>query len=171
MKRVSASALLLLAVVCSTPVQAESLGRLFFTPAQRANLDAGKKEKNMQAAPVRRGPAIVKLDGVVVRSDGETTVWVNGKASNRGRSGRIRAAPAADPASARVNVPGAGPRELRVGQQLDTITGTVRESFAPPLREPANRSGRTNERTSGPAELVDGPAPNAPVAADPTLRP
>lgn len=155
MKRASISALVLLLMACGTPLHAaEPLGRLFFTPAQRASLDAGKKEKTIQGAPVRRGPAIVKLDGVVVRSDGETTIWVNGKSTNRGRTGAVRATPAADPASARVKVPGASPRKLRVGQQLDTRTGSVRESFAAPFREPLDA-----QPTQSPAAADPGPQP------------
>ncbi|CAN0476215.1 unnamed protein product, partial [Phaeothamnion confervicola] len=70
------------------------------------------------------------LNGVVVRSDGESTVWVNGQSSSRGAAASVIATPSADPSLARIIVPGSAPKKMRVGQQLDTKTGTVREGFA-----------------------------------------
>ena len=60
---------------------AEPLGRLFFTPAQRKALDAGKQVRTSQssAASAVRVPREITLNGVVTRSDGESTVWVNGR--------------------------------------------------------------------------------------------
>jgi hypothetical protein len=122
---------------------------LFFTPAQRSSLDAGKKLKDATAqAPVRRGPAVVTLNGVVVRSDGESTVWVNGQSSNRGTIANFSATPSADPSSAQVKVPGSASRKMRVGQQLDTRTGIVRESFAPRSRKAATTTQSTLDRSS-----------------------
>lgn len=75
-------------------------GRLFYTPAQRAQLE------QMRAAPAARAqrasaePAYVppvRFDGMVVRSDGRHTRWVNGRAQlgNSGtgglKPGQIRA--------------------------------------------------------------------------------
>ena len=54
---------------------ADSLGRLFFTPAQRNVLDAGKSlGKAAPVVPVAPGPRNVFLSGVVTRSDAERTV-------------------------------------------------------------------------------------------------
>lgn len=130
--------LLLLTAIAWRSVQAaEPMGRLFFTPAQRNSLDAGKKLNDATAAPIRRGPAAVTLNGVVLRSDGESTVWVNGRPSNRGASANVIATPTADPSSAHVKVPGSATKKIRVGQHLDTRTGVVRESYAPRPREAA----------------------------------
>jgi hypothetical protein len=110
---------------------AETLGRLFFTPAQRASLDAANRLKTTgQTAPAKRGPAEITLNGIVVRSDGESTVWINGQPAGRGAAANVVATPSKDPSSARVSVPGSVSTELRVGQQLDTRTGAVRETFA-----------------------------------------
>ena len=107
---------------------AEPLGRLFFTPAQRNTLDAGKQlAKPRQAAP--SGPRAAMLNGVVTRSDGESTVWVNGHSVSRSGSQNASASHS-DPAAARVELQGAGGRvKLKVGQRFDRSTGKVQESY------------------------------------------
>jgi len=86
-------ALLILFVLMSnflmpgTAIGAESFGRLFTTPAERANLDYLRKTTQLpkivpdQPAEVEVGPAVsspVSVEGYVKRSDGKKgTVWVN----------------------------------------------------------------------------------------------
>ena len=108
---------------------AETLGRLFFTPAQRNTLDAGKQlAKPRQAAP--NGPQAATLNGVVTRSDGVPTVWVNGHAVGGGTSAVNASPSASDPAAARVELRGTShPVRLRVGQSFDRSTGKVVESY------------------------------------------
>ena len=61
------------------------MGRLFYTPDQRAQLESARAHpvqragRNAQAAS-DNAPAPLHFDGVVIRSDGRTTRWVNGKA-------------------------------------------------------------------------------------------
>ena len=114
---------------CAT-VSAEPLGRLFFTPAQRNMLDAGKQVAvSRKAAPT--GPRAAMLNGVVTRSDGESTIWVNGDAVSRMGSQAVNAtASATDPAAARVELQGTRGRvKLKVGQRFDRSTGKVEESY------------------------------------------
>ena len=107
---------------------AEPMGRLFFTPAQRNTLDAGKQlAKPRQAAP--SGPRAATLNGVVTRSDGESTVWVNGHSVSRAGSPNASASHS-DPATARLELQGARGRvKLKVGQRFDRSTGKVAESY------------------------------------------
>ena len=69
----------------ATPTAATELGRLFFTPAQRAQLEAARPrsataaDRRQQADP-ESTPAPLSFDGVVIRSDGRSTRWVNGAA-------------------------------------------------------------------------------------------
>lgn len=82
--------LLLLSV--ATLAQAQNptpLGRLFSTPAQRAELDARRNAANQPpalAAPPAPAPAPaaplppVELNGLVQRSSGRSTVWLNQQA-------------------------------------------------------------------------------------------
>ena len=107
---------------------AETLGRLFFTPAQRSTLDAGKQLATPRKA-TPSGPRAATLNGVVTRSDGESTVWVNGHSVTRTGSPNASASHS-DPAAARVELQGAGGRvKLKVGQRFDRSTGKVQESY------------------------------------------
>ena len=104
----------------ATLAAAQDLGRLFFTPEQRAALDARRKARVFDkpvAAPVVASPT-TRLDGYVRRSDGRSTVWVNGAQADE-------ASPQAD---GRVSVP-VGDSEARVrlrpGEVLDRGNGEV----------------------------------------------
>jgi hypothetical protein len=63
----------------------EELGRLFYTPAQRAQLDSARTRKLAPAASPRKNglpveaSAPLRFDGTMIRSDGKTTHWVDGK--------------------------------------------------------------------------------------------
>lgn len=56
-------------------------GRLFYTPAQRAMLINARTQKvtviQKSVAPPVAAP--MRLDGVITRSDGVTTHWINGR--------------------------------------------------------------------------------------------
>lgn len=57
-------------------------GRLFYTPAQRAQLEAARARNVTQArpaAPELTTPQATRYDGVLIRSDGKTTRWVDGE--------------------------------------------------------------------------------------------
>ena len=120
---------------CATH-SAEPWGRLFFTPSQRAALDAGKqvsKPSTVRAA-APRAPRAVMLNGVVTRSDGESAVWINGhEAGGKIVSGVSASTFASDPTSAQLRV-GGGQKSvrMRVGQQLDPISGKVLEPYELP---------------------------------------
>jgi hypothetical protein len=100
---------------------AQELGRLFFTPEQRAALDARRRARipDRPAAPAIISPG-TRLDGYVKRSSGLPTVWVNGESTQD-------AAPAPD---GRVAVPvgdGGARIELKPGEVLDRTSGEVRD--------------------------------------------
>jgi len=107
----------------------ESLGRLFFTPAQRHIFDSGKQlPSSPKAAPP--GPQTAKLNGVVTRSDGETTVWINGHTIGEKDPPIKVKASATDPAVAHVELPDAkNAVRLKVGQRYVRSTGKIIESY------------------------------------------
>lgn len=137
----------LAAAMIAPPAQADSLGRLFFTPEQRvqfeqararkASGDAGsaaqkeyvapKKPENIEAAEEETGASsVLTVNGIVQKRGGGRTVWINGVAQNADGSGE-RA-----PESLAVTVPGKmQPVRVKVGQQL------LLES--PPQPKPAER--------------------------------
>jgi hypothetical protein len=119
----------LIMVVASTGVWAEDLGRLFFTPDQRAALDARRKARVPDRPQVTTTVSpTTRLDGYVKRSGGRSTVFVNGDAVLEGTAD----APVVDPERRGGRVPvtaGEGGQriELRPGEVLDRGTGQVRD--------------------------------------------
>ena len=131
---------------------AESLGRLFFTPDQRQRLDAGKRLQEEAAeaavAPVRRGPSSLTLNGVVLRNDGQNTIWVNGHPTSDKASSHITAVPTNDRAAARITAPGTPTTKLRVGQRLDTNSGSIRENYAQRPRTAVSPASQAEDGTT-----------------------
>lgn len=131
---------------------AEPMGRLFFTPAQRGTLDAGKPLERPKGTPPRvRGPRSLTVNGIVTRSDGASTVWVNGSATDASRrSSRAVSATSSDPVTARVQTSGTSTR-LRVGQSLNRATGKITESY-----ESAPQKSIRKARTSSSPDSPNG---------------
>ncbi len=144
---------------------AEPLGRFFFTPAQRAQLDTARSQKSrvtlatdaadQQAAPVAE---ILTLGGSVRRSDGKSTVWLNNRAINdREATGGIvidhrlqrdGTLSLQVPQSARSIV-------LKVGQSVDIVSGTIEEPYARQVTAP---------KPAGPDTAAGKPAAGKPPA-------
>jgi hypothetical protein len=116
-------------------------GRLFTTPAERERLDAMRLSGGQVAsAPAMPVPAVpgeaaplppppppqpVTLNGVVQRSGGASTIWVNQEA----RTGaEIRVAPGTREPAVVVSLPNGGKAILKPGQQVDPNTGAVRDA-------------------------------------------
>jgi hypothetical protein len=129
--------LLAVATFLSTEValaQDKALGRLFYTPDQRAALNANIR--SVTKTPKKRAPIprSVTLSGVVTRSDGERTVWVDGQAYHQGNPDDVRVITnSGDPGLAELKVRGVGKRvPVRVGQQLDPASGITSELYETP---------------------------------------
>ena len=108
---------------------AEPLGRLFHTPEQRALLDNARKTMPMNVGGEEQAPSApdFTLKGVVTRSDGKRSVWLNDRLEHSaGRAGE----------QVPVQLPG-GEVKLKVGQSIDPATGRVTESYRRPPLEPA----------------------------------
>lgn len=60
-------------------------GRLFYTPAQRVQLESARTRtatphaRQSERSLPDSAPPPLRYDGMVIRSDGKTTRWVNGK--------------------------------------------------------------------------------------------
>jgi len=103
---------LYLSVLIATPLNAEEMGRLFYSPKQRAQLDYNYLNEN---SPRSSSDAVV-LNGIVQKNGGKRTAWINGVAEVVGRSDER------SPASVPVAVPGKSkPVKMKVGQTV-TIT-------------------------------------------------
>lgn len=158
-------ALCLMALCMPARAADEPLGRLFFTPQQRSALDAGRRiaaKPKAQTTPAPRRAGAVRLDGIVTRSDGERTVWINGRAHHSGHPPGVRVTNV-EPTAARIQVSESGQTvKLKVGQ-------THGRSSAPgrPRAEAADRPGRTGADGSAARETAqERPVAESAAAAD-----
>lgn len=71
---------------------AQPLGRLFYSEADRARLEQ-QRGQPVQAAAAPRAIGAVRHDGIVVRSTGPVTWFVNGGAVNAGTLPSLQAQP------------------------------------------------------------------------------
>ncbi len=144
------SLLAILLMMISGLATAAEIGRMFFTPAQRAVLDAARKqnvrveignEENERpptaptaAAPV---PQTVRFNGMIQRSDGKNTVWLNNKPITERSSGGLNISTNRNDTRVKLQVPESGrSMDLKVGQTAEIISGTVEENYKirPPLK-------------------------------------
>jgi len=68
---------------CALPLcaaaQQDTLGRLFYTPAERAEMEARRHGRPApQESAARELASVLRIDGIAVRPQGRTTVWING---------------------------------------------------------------------------------------------
>jgi hypothetical protein len=114
---------LLLCLAPAAAATAQELGRLFFTPQQRQDLDRRRATNRAEeeAPQIKEGP--LTLEGHVQRSGGKAVTWVNGVPQYDSRASR-------DPARVTV-IPNAGEPgvSLKIGQIYERSSGEVRDSL------------------------------------------
>lgn len=102
--------------------QAEPLGRLFFTPERREALERQREFKVQQEQVIES--ANLSVGGVVARSDGRRTVWLNGTPyHDNAAAGDVAAHATRDPAKVRLQAGDTLDTTLRVGQSIDRNSG------------------------------------------------
>ena len=113
--------------------QSPQLGRLFLSPEQRAQLDAQRygplaPDPALAAPPAPPPPPPpappVELNGVVQRSSGRSTVWLNQEAQNEPHN---RLAPG-KPGTLTLRLSNGQVLLLKPGQRYDPASGTVTEA-------------------------------------------
>jgi hypothetical protein len=122
----------------------KSLGRLFYTPSQRSQLE------QMEKKPGIRIPASssISVNGVVQRQGQGGIVWINGIARHDDSADGLLEGSVTTPDSVLIRVPGGSqPVRLKVGQTMDVMSGTV--STGPPPALPAAPSGKVVADTKG----------------------
>ncbi|HXZ91617.1 MAG TPA: hypothetical protein VEG36_01935 [Burkholderiales bacterium] len=131
MMRVAGTLIAIALAACAAAAQAEELGRLFFTPEQRAQLDERRKAHvpDKPAAVLIESPS-TRLDGYVKRAHGKSTLFVNGEAIPEGvETEGMRVVPDRASTDRATIFTGDGGRRvpLKVGESLDRGTGAVRD--------------------------------------------
>jgi len=175
-------AAVLVGLLVSAPqTQAQRLGRLFTTPEQRSALDEIRLQAQFAEPPLEFDPepvatvttAAAKSDdpvvsklivnGIVRRSGGPTSVWVNGDEVERGDTTREGVAVEAARMKTdviRLRLPsGTQSIALRPGQEIDVRSGLVLEAFE-------KGSGSADARSAfAPRSAVVAVAPDAAAGA------
>ena len=104
----------------ATPGSAE-LGRLFFTPQQRQNLERRRMSNHAEKKPPPVRTGSISVEGKVERSSGRNAAWINDTLRYGGDTG-----PDAEHVTV---VPYAGAPEvsLKIGQTYERASGKVRD--------------------------------------------
>jgi hypothetical protein len=108
--------------------ESHKIGRLFFSPDERAMLDRTRQKSGGSAVSSSEQ---ITLNGIVRRSSGKTTAWINqvpqheneapqGVAVQQGRTSKP---------SALLLLPSGKKIDLKAGQTFDTAKGKVREGY------------------------------------------
>lgn len=151
---------------------AAPLGRLFFTPEQRAALDKSRKPGDRAAAesefkppPGPHPPQNVSVSGLIRRSDGKHSIWLNNRLVDERKTGGLDVGMGRRENQVRVKVPEGGRSvELKVGQTLEVVSGTVEENFARrAAATPAAGAAAPAENSAPEASAVTPPATREPV--------
>ena len=132
LKRWAASAAVLAAPAVAAPPPADP-GYLFYTPAQRAQLEQARARNLTQRAgtPASEAAAPLRYDGTVIRSDGRATHWIDGR-------------PQADPAGAA----GLKPGQVRADGKVFEPYQVLRPAPAPAEKPaPGSRPRESTEPT------------------------
>lgn len=116
--------LIVVMIAAAGAADAAELGRLFFTPERRATMER-QRALNIQEAQTLQGTSM-SLDGVVYRSSGKATVWVNRQAqteSEAARTGVSATISPKTPGSALLAPGEEAPAQLKVGETINRATG------------------------------------------------
>ncbi len=122
MKRTQVFLLALILMPLSGLVQAQSapfpLGRLFFTPETRVQLERQRQRNIQEARSLEAGT--LRLDGVVLRSSGKSTVWDNQQDTRE--TGVVSSISRTQPGQAKLSSGNEVPADIKVGVTLDRTT-------------------------------------------------
>ena len=185
--------LALLFVALSAPATAadSTVGRLFFTPSQRASLDVARSQRTRVTVATERteellqpAPQTITYGGMVRRSDGQTTVWLNNRRVDESRpaAGATIVRQVRPNGAVTLEVPQSNRRvDLKVGQSVEVLSGSIGEGYArstlapkpEPTNEgassvPPNKAGETKALSSGSNSASETQKPTAAVEENST---
>lgn len=102
----------------------DALGRLFFTPERRQQLDRQREMNILDKQQIQADPTLT-IDGVVARSSGKRTTWVNGSPQNEDETanGLIVTPRRGEPGKVLVESSDSPQARARVGETVNRNTG------------------------------------------------
>jgi hypothetical protein len=145
--------LLLLLINFYQAARAEGLQRLFTTPQERAALNAERSKpppplpipptaKRSKPPPTTseqkhpstpKSPSYITFNGLIIRSDGQPTVWINGSNDLFQQGFTVELEKIADDLSVPIVLSNSKQRIfLKPGQTVNTLDGTIQEHFEKP---------------------------------------
>jgi len=123
----------ILAIFTSAPNAAQTapLGRLFFTPNERAQLEKLHEEKiKSPTLPEKElPPPEVYLNGLVIRSHGPSSAWINGKTALKQAGVEVNLDPSRYDAVSITIINGNQQLLLKPGQKVNTETNEIQENY------------------------------------------
>ncbi|MEO7727751.1 MAG: hypothetical protein ABIS45_10905 [Burkholderiales bacterium] len=160
---------------------AAELGRMFFTPAQRDTLDNARKQnirvdigtdEERPAAAAAQVPHNVSVNGMIRRSDGKNTIWLNNRVVSEQQPGGIGAAIRKNDNRVHLRVPDGGRNvDLKVGQTVEIVSGTIEENYLRrPSVKPEAKPPTGGENTGADVAKVTASAPGDAVKSEPPLQ-
>lgn len=121
-------ACVLIATTVPFPADSEELGRLFFTPERRQTLDRQRQFNIQERKEIPEDPTLT-INGLVTRSSGKRTVWINGVAQDEKDIGSgVAVMPnRTNPGKVIVQPDGAPSTKASVGDTVHRNTGETAE--------------------------------------------
>ncbi len=126
------SAILLISGPAVSADEIDKLGRLFTDAGQRQKLDAVRRGTYQEEAEQSSATTNVRVNGVMMRSNGENVVWVNGESTlDNGFSKGVKVNPkAADRETYKVPVRVDGKRiQIKPGQSWSQGEDQVKDNY------------------------------------------
>ena len=131
-----------IAFVLAVPAGAADapLGRLFFTPSQRASLDVARSQRTRAAVATERieeqvlqpVPQTITYGGMVKSSDGRTTVWLNDRPvdERNAASGPTIVRRVSPDGAVTLEIPQSNRSvDLKVGQSVEVLSGSIGDGY------------------------------------------
>ena len=130
--------LFLLLIIFSQSVRAQGLQRLFMTAQERAALDAERLRPSPQkiviptaTKKVSPPPRYITFNGLVTRSNGPSTVWINGSNELTQPAFTVELDKRTELSVPIVLSKSKQTILLKPGQTVNTLDGTIKDNFEP----------------------------------------
>ena len=146
---------------------AAEFGRMFFTPEQRATLDKSRKQNTRAESdgdfkpPAPPVPQNVSVTGLIRRSDGKYSIWLNNRVVNEHQAGAINASVGRRDNQVRLKAPDGGRSvDVKVGQTVEILSGTIEENYkrrAAPKSAASAKAGNENSAPDVPKVMPSQP--------------
>ena len=155
---------------------AQELGRLFSTVDERAILNDIRRDRHMAIPEPTPQPVVsveqpkveqLSIDGLVIRSGGANSAWINGRPVSGGwitREGvRVDTTSGQGGGTVKFTLPsGLDTIELKPGQKIDVTTGVVVEVYE--RESPVDAASAFERPATGAEEVVEAEAEPSPAA-------